>query len=94
MTEQVMQVPRCTVTDGRFVEPCSALDQNVQNNIPGFSKAKGIAVWNLVNHDTHKPSRRYFGVKTPAHPNGFLFNFCPFCGVQIDAPFAEKEEAA
>lgn len=85
--------PKCTITDGRFVEACTALDQNIQNHTPGFSKSKGIAVWNLVNRETHKPSRRYFGVKTPTYPNGFLFNFCPFCGVKIDAPFVEDEAA-
>jgi len=94
MTEEADKVWKCTVTDGRFVEACWPLEENVQNNTPGFSKAKGIAVWNLTNMTTHNPSRRYYGVKTPAHPNGFLFNFCPFCGERIDAPFVDKEDAA
>lgn len=77
----------CTVRDGSFVVPCAALQTVTDNIAPGFSKKKGIARWSLVNMGTHEPSRSYFGVKCAEYPNGFLFNFCPFCGVKIDAPF-------
>lgn len=83
----------CVVRDGLFVEPCEALEENVANNMPGFSAVKGISHWQLINSDTHKPSRSYFGVKTKKNPNGFLFNFCPFCGAQIDAPFNPDSKA-
>lgn len=91
MDKQIPEPRYCSVRDGRFVDPCSVLAENVQNHTPGFSKTKGIAEWNLVNTETHKPSRRYFGVKTTAHPNGFLFNHCPFCGVKIDEPFKSDQ---
>ena len=83
---------KCAVREGRFIDPCAPLDENVANNTPGFSATKGIAHWQLMNLETHKPSRSYFGVKTKANPNGFLFNFCPFCGVKIDAPFNPDSE--
>jgi len=82
----------CEVREGRFVDPCDTLASMTHNTSPGFSKQKGIASWSLVNMETHEPSRSYFGILTKEYPNGFLFNFCPFCGKQIDAPFAEKEE--
>lgn len=82
----------CAVRDGRFIDPCDTLNTMTHNIAPGFSKSKGIARWSLVNMTTHEPSRGYFGILTKEYPNGFLFNFCPFCGVQIDAPFTEKEE--
>lgn len=88
MTERVT---KCSVRDGRFVEPCDILAENVQNNTPGFSARKGISEWNLTNFKTHLPSRRYFGVKTSAYPKGFLFNNCPFCGERIDAPFKDAK---
>lgn len=82
---------RCTVKDSRFVVPCDTLSS--QTNIPnaGFSKAKGIARWHYTQRQTGEASRIFFGVVTKASPNGFLFNFCPFCGEQIDAPFAEQD---
>jgi len=82
---------KCTVRDGRFVEPCVTLESMVEIPQAGFSRAKGIARWSYTNLATHKPSRTFFGIKSKAHPNGMLFNFCPFCGEKIDAPFAEPE---
>lgn len=81
---------KCAVRDGLFVEPCDSLQSATDNNIPGFSKTKGIASWHLTNINTGKPSRSYWGVKSKNHQNGFLFNFCPFCGERIDAPFNEE----
>lgn len=83
----------CKVRDGRFVDPCESLASVVANNTPGFSAVKGIAQWNMTNIETHQPSRTYFGVKTKEMPNGFLFNFCPFCGVKIDEPFNPETSA-
>lgn len=84
----------CVVRDELFVEPCKALEGVTDNITPGFSRKKGISRWSMFNFKTHKPSRTYFGVKSNEHPNGFLFNFCPFCGTQIDAPFTEPTEPA
>ena len=83
---------QCTVRDGRFVEPCVTLASNTDNHIPGFSKAKGIFRRELTNRKTLKPSRTYYGIRSKAHPNGFLFNVCPFCGEDISAPFTSNEE--
>jgi hypothetical protein len=83
---------KCTVREGRFVEPCDTLAQAVDNNIPGFSKAKGVFRQDLTNMKTKQPSRTYFGLKSKQFPNGLLFNCCPWCGERIDAPF-NKEEA-
>ena len=83
----------CEVREGRFIDGCVTLEEMVANHTPGFSSTKGIAYWQLTNMATHKPSRSYYGVKTKEHPKGFLFNFCPFCGTQIDAPFNKDDES-
>jgi len=82
---------KCSVRDGMFVEPCDTLAANCDNEMAGFSKAKGITRWHYTNFRERRPSRTFYGVKTKASPNGFLFNFCPFCGEKIDAPFAEQD---
>ena len=53
---------------------------------------KGVFIQNLINMNTHKPSRTYVGLKSANFKNGILFNFCPFCGQKIDAPFAKDEK--
>jgi hypothetical protein len=82
----------CTVSDGRFVEPCDGLAELVENPNSAFSRAKGITCWNYTNMETLKPSRRFYGVKSKSHPNGLLFNFCPLCGTDISAPFAGQDK--
>ena len=87
MTERT----KCVVEDGLFVRPCASLEGAVDNRAPSFSKVKGVAHWALANVKTHKPSRDYFGLKSKKHPNGFLFNFCPWCGGDISAPFRSED---
>ena len=84
----------CFVRDGLFVEPCETLEEVVNNPTPAFSARKGVAVWNMIKRDGGKaaPSRTFFGLICEAHPKGILFNNCPFCGVDISAPFSKKEE--
>ena len=83
----------CRVRDGLFVEPCDGLEGIIDNNMPGFSKAKGVFIQHLTNRVTLKPARTYVGIKSKQHSNGILFNFCPFCGVDISAPFmADQQE--
>jgi hypothetical protein len=84
---EIAQPVMCSVTDGRFVVPCSTLMGVIDSYAPGFSRAKGVFIQNLTNMNTGQPSRAYIGIKSKAHPNGFLFNFCPFCGTDISAPF-------
>ena len=83
----------CTVRDGRFVEPCKSLLEQTDIGNAGFSKAKGLARWHYTNLETRKSSRTFFGVKSKASPDGFLFNFCPFCGTRIDAPFNGDDDS-
>jgi hypothetical protein len=84
----------CTVREGRFVDPCDTLDRMVENQFSAFSRAKGITRWAYTNMKTREPSRTFFGVKCRAQPNGILFNFCPFCGAQIDVPFVGHGDQA
>ncbi len=81
---------KCTVRDGLFVQPCDSLKEDAEGRVP-TGKARGIYWWDLTDLKTHKPSRTFFGAKTSAHPKGVAFNFCPFCGTQIDAPFAQEK---
>lgn len=89
---------KCTVTDGKHVEPCDNLASFVEGPA-AFSRAKGIHVWAYRRRDeTGKsvPSRTFYGFKGMGpegqRKNGMAMNFCPFCGAKIDAPFAEAEE--
>ena len=83
---------KCSVRDGLFVEPCKTLADAVDNNMPGFSEAKGIFRQELTNRTTKAPSRVMFGIKSKAYPIGLLFNYCPWCGEKIDAPFNDQSE--
>lgn len=82
---------KCTVRDGKFVEPCEDLDKMAEVGNPPRGKSRGIWAWMYFN-DQHKPSRTFFGAKSTARPKGLLFNFCPWCGERIDAPFVRPEE--
>lgn len=85
---------KCTVREGKFVVACESLAKCTDNIAPGFSKARRISRWSYSNFKTHEATRTFYGVKCDAYPNGFLFNFCPFCGEKIDAPFAEQDDDA
>lgn len=94
MTDMIERESKnCTVRDGKFVEPCQTLLDNVDVANAGFSKAKGIARWVSVSMETLDPLRSMIGIRTKAHPNGILFNHCPFCGEKIDAPFNSGDAA-
>lgn len=83
----------CSVRDKLFVEPCDHLKSIIDVHQPGFSRARGVFKSDLFNMKKMEPARSYIGIRSKAHPNGFLFNFCPFCGTQIDEPFnGEKDE--
>lgn len=93
--ETVRQLDKrdCVVREGMFVEPCAMLAEMTDTPNAGFSKAKGIARWHYTDMATRQPSRTFFGAKSKEHPNGMLFNFCPWCGTKIDAPFAARDDA-
>jgi hypothetical protein len=82
---------KCIVREGRIIEPCADLDRQCEVGNPPPGKSRGIYEWRYHNTETHKVSRAFFGVKTTETPKGFLFNFCPFCGERICAPFKEAE---
>lgn len=82
---------KCTVREGKFVEPCDSLKGASEYGNPR-GKAKGIFAWAFTNITTG-PTRTMFGVKSGEHvAKGLMFNFCPFCGEKIDAPFADNQE--
>lgn len=77
---------KCTVKDGKFVEPCDSLKDMAEHGHPPKGKSRGIFAWVYTNLKTHTPSRTFFGAKSTSQPNGLAFNFCPWCGEQIHAP--------
>ena len=84
-----IETAKCSVRDGSFVEPCTPLQ--MVTDVGGISKAKGIAVWQYFSTKNYKPSRTYYGVRSKGRPDGLAFNFCPFCGEAISAPFMAEE---
>ena len=46
---------------------------------------KGIAIMELFDVDTVKPSGMYVGYKALSKDNFLTFNFCPFCGFDFSA---------
>lgn len=85
-------VVKCLVSeDGKHITPCTHLANCVAGR--GQSKVKGVVVWQTERVKDIKPYRTFYGVKSGAHSaRGIAFNFCPFCGVQVDAPFAEDAD--
>lgn len=78
----------CTIRDGKFVEPCDALEEVVEYGHPR-GKQKGIFAYAWSN--TKGPTMTMFGAKSGEQvERGLLFNFCPYCGVRIDAPATES----
>lgn len=85
---------KCEVREGRFIDPCDTLAKATDINQPSFSKSKGLFRAELFDRVKMEQSRSYHGVRTKAFDKGgILFNYCPFCGVQIDAPFTSEDEA-
>lgn len=80
----------CVVRDGAFVEPCSSLSAVVTAS--QGDKRNGVLQFAYVNMRDLKPSRSFYGIRTPGFPQGVAFNHCPFCGADISAPFATPAE--
>ena len=80
---------KCTVREGKFVEPCDTLREAAEVGSPPSGKQRGLYWWQLSNLNTHKPTRSFFAIKTSSHPKGLALNVCPWCGERIDAPFAD-----
>ena len=80
---------KCYVRDGRYVEPCNMLASATEYGNPR-GKQKGIFAWAL-SIPGKGASRTFFGVKSGEQvAKGLAFNFCPFCGERIEAPFTES----
>lgn len=80
----------CTISaDGMHVEPCDLLREQTEYGHPQRKK-RGLFAWALIDFETGKPSRTFFGVVSTQSPKGFVFNYCPFCGTQIDSPCTQK----
>lgn len=77
---------KCTVK-GRHVMPCKTLAGATEYGSPPppTTKRTGIFSWALTNIKTGKPSRTLWGAKTGQHPKGLIFNFCPWCGADLQA---------
>jgi hypothetical protein len=83
---------KCTVRENRIVEPCAGLSDASEAGNPSGIK-RGIFAWVYFNTQSEEsgPSRIFFGAKSGnATKNGVAFNYCPFCGEQIDAPFTKN----
>jgi hypothetical protein len=83
----------CKVKDGKFVIPCKGL-ASVAEPMYGRKPRRGVVQWTLykIGDSDFSKSRTFFGVASGAHAaKGICFNYCPFCGKDISAPFqAEK----
>lgn len=84
-----METKKCTVKDGKFVEPCQSLQDATEFGNPS-GKRKGVWCWEYYREDTSGPTRRFYGTKSGDFVSkGIAFNFCPFCGEKIEAPFTD-----
>lgn len=81
--------PQCVVRDALFLDPCWALSK-VAHHFPG--RAAGLYIRRMTNIYTRKPSRTYAVARTCGSDN--VLNYCPFCGVRIDAPMRDDEAEA
>jgi hypothetical protein len=83
----MMDKKKCQVKDGKFVEPCDTLSEAAEFGNPR-GKQKGIWCWEYFSRTKPGPTRRFFGTKSGDFTEkGMAFNYCPFCGEKIDAPF-------
>ena len=76
--------------DGNNLEPCDALSEACST--VALSKRKGVYIPTMSNRKTGEMRQPYAAIKTPVHPDGIIFGFCPFCGTKIYAPAGEQEK--
>lgn len=82
---------KCKVDQGLFLRPCDALTNVCEYGNP-TKKAKGVFLWRYVTPQAGV-TRIFAGAKSGEHvTNGIAFNYCPFCGEKVDAPFCERSE--
>lgn len=80
---------KCRVENNSFVIPCKTLSESSQYGNPR-GKQKGIYAWELSIRGVS--SRTFFGVKSGEYiAKGIAFNFCPFCGENININYEVVE---
>ena len=78
----------CTVEKEKFVSPCDTLKKAIEHN-----SKKGIFYWKFTNTDTGKISMLLFGTRSGYYKDeGIIFNYCPFCGVNISVVADDSEQ--
>ena len=83
---------RCSVRDGRFIEPCASLEGVFDGH--AWGKGRGLFLQQMTHLPTGKPSRSFVVLRMGEHKEkGIVLNCCPFCGERIDAPVANDEAA-
>lgn len=80
---------KCTVRDGKFVEPCDTLDGMITTHAAYAARGSTFFHCTLTNIQTGEPSRSFVGYRSTKHPKGLLLNCCPWCCERIDAPFED-----
>lgn len=84
---------KCTVRDGRFVEPCDLLEKITEYNQPR-GKQKGLFAYTYWLTASDQPARTFYGVKSGEHvEGGMILNYCPMCGEKINDPALPKEKS-
>lgn len=83
---------KCEIEAGKFLRPCDPLSETMEIGHP-TGKRKGIFMHALSTLEG--PTRSMASAKSGAFvKGGILFNYCPFCGVDISAPFSGDKGGA
>jgi len=82
---------KCAV-DGMVVVPCKALEDSAMGTNPEDGM-EGIWRWERASITTPDLLMALYGAQSGMFiEHGIMFNFCPFCGERIDAPFTGNQE--
>lgn len=76
-----MKYKKCEIIGDKVI-PCTTLDEAVDDLYT--RTPKGLFDLVVTNCETGEQHTKGFGVKTGEHKKkGIMFNYCPFCGVDI-----------
>jgi hypothetical protein len=82
-----MSYQKCTVRDGRFVEPCVSLRKVIDG--------ARVKLVEYTDFNTMQPSRSFVSIHAGEFKkNGIVLNCCPLCGARIDAPVLNEDDEA
>ena len=80
------EAPTCMMAGARLVL-CADLAAVTQPFGARGTRAQGVTIVQLVNMQTHQPTREVAVLKSGEHgKTGIRMVFCPFCGEQIFEP--------